>query len=231
VPRNINKHLEEALGAGWVDLYKESKWEDHHAGPPQLAHDHAATPAATPAATAATARDALSERTIGVGKYRDVVKECWRLHAGVGAGWEKPRWRSSVMPTHEVSDTFAVFLCSQETQESGGSDPRASGGEGGAGGGGGTAPAGAKSGWWEGAFLEVSEAKGEIVVVRRRGCEAERRGFLNPGVLARGMEELIARTFGPDEFVTDLVGPELLALQQHHVGHCIYSFPFEVCSS
>jgi hypothetical protein len=33
---------------------------------------------------------------------------------------------------------------------------------------------------------------------------------------------------GPDELVVDLMGPELLALRQEHLGGCAYAFPFEV---
>ena len=63
-------------------------------------------------------------------------------------GYVQPRWN--------ISDVFAVYLCSRESREAG--RHRAGG------------------------VPEVLRGlAGEVVVVRKRGCVAGRRGFINPG--------------------------------------------------
>ena len=78
------------------------------------------------------------------------------LPAGADAGWETPRMPGYVQPRWNISDVFAVYLCSRESREAG--RHRAGG------------------------VPEVLRGlAGEVVVVRKRGCVAGRRGFINPG--------------------------------------------------
>ena len=75
-------------------------------------------------------------------------------------GYVQPRWN--------ISDVFAVYLCSGESREAG---------------------RGTGSG-----VPEVLRAfAGEVVVVRKRGCVAGRRGFINPGESEDELGEIAAK--------------------------------------
>ena len=205
VPKDIATHLLEAFGAGYEAIYDADKWEDHFEQHVGDLRQMTATPGGGREGGGRRGASVMLEEFGGA--VQDV---CWKLSAGGDAAWENPRLAGYSNPALTIGSTFGVFLCSSESAAT------RKGGHGGL-------PE-------EDGVIVLGEPRGAIVVVRNVECEAARRGFLNPGKQAGEMSEMIAAAFGPDEFVIDLAGPELLALRQEHVGACVYKFPFEVCA-
>ena len=211
VPRNVDEHLLEAFGHGYENLYAANKWPEDHIAPPTR-------PSLVEQARQARAvpdRDlALSDLVIeGFGRVQEV---CWSLPPAQDAGWELPRFDGQSIPLvrgkpARIQDMFSVYLCSKGKMQA--VKPLSSG----------ALKPGDTSG-----TVKLVDATGALVVVRKQGCVEHLGGFINPGKRLDEVWELARGVFGPDEFIADLVGPELLALTQQHMGRCVYIFPFEV---
>lgn len=66
---------------------------------------------------------------------------------------------------------------------------------------------------------------GVVYIARKHGCPPP-RGYMSEGDsdIAKQAYEL----FGPDELVVEFEGPEILSLEQQHIGRCSYRFPFRI---
>lgn len=67
---------------------------------------------------------------------------------------------------------------------------------------------------------------GIVYVSRKAGCVANDLGFMSNGDvdIAKEARDL----FGPDEMIVEFEGPEIVSLQQEHLGACSYRFPFRL---
>ena len=211
LPGDVDLHLLESFGPGFDKVYAPSKWQAHHAGPLDQ-------PPSPPDFEPGVRGQPVLRRRRGLvlSGHGVLDTDCWRVDAGSDAAWESPRIKGHSKPRLDIGDVFSVYLCVPEAKEAN------------AGRGQGQGLVGARRAPAVDGVIKLRAAAGTIVVVRETSCPAARRGFLNPGPRSGDMEAAAARMLGPDELVVDLMGPELLALRQEHLGGCAYAFPFEV---
>lgn len=126
--------------------------------------------------------------------------ECQEIKPGHGAGFEKlPLWivqRGDSTENMKIEEVFSIFACGVLLENN-------------------------DNGKILMKAVDMQNRSSYLKIIRKKECiELD-----NNVSLKLGPEKEMKR-FGPDDFIVSLEGAEIVALAQHHIGHCTYIFPF-----